>query len=142
MGGSLTGLRRHYSFFVTNGRRGTNQPFLGTMCLRCQRCVPRLATPTSLLILLQNSAPSTINPFAALASISYGSSAHGDDALESYLETPPLNAAVDPIGYWASSLNKPDRRGVITQTSMGQLSRMALDYLSIPGESCYSFHAL
>ncbi|KIY61256.1 hypothetical protein CYLTODRAFT_460015 [Cylindrobasidium torrendii FP15055 ss-10] len=82
-----------------------------------------------------DTASTTRNRFAEIASKSYGTSSHGSDALECYLETPALSSAVDPIAYWAASLDKPDRHGVIVRTGMGQLSKMALDYLSIPATS-------
>lgn len=50
--------------------------------------------------------------------------AYGDsDALEDYLNTPPIPSIKDPIKYWYS-----------LDSSRNPLARMALDILSAPGQ--------
>lgn len=56
--------------------------------------------------------------------------------LEQYLETPPIAGSNDPISYWKVLLDRPNQRGVLVRTQQGQLARMAIDYLTVPGKSC------
>ncbi|PIL32861.1 hypothetical protein GSI_04979 [Ganoderma sinense ZZ0214-1] len=63
---------------------------------------------------------------ALFESIARGPSAENQDALEAYLEAPPLTTVEDPIKYWE----------LRAQTeSNPALARMALDFLSVPATS-------
>ena len=47
------------------------------------------------------------------------------DALEAYLEAPPLSTVKDPLAYWSAAQKSGSEDLALT--------RMALDFLSIPG---------
>ena len=59
--------------------------------------------------------------------LSTGNLMANSDALEVYLETPPLPTVDDLLAYW--------RLRADTEKDAA-LPRMALDFLSIPGTSC------
>ncbi len=66
---------------------------------------------------------------ALFASLTPGQGSTPKDALEAYLESPPLTTVEDPLAYW----------NLIAQTDADpSLARMALDFLSVPGECLYS----
>ena len=48
------------------------------------------------------------------------------DALEEYLEAPPMKTVSDPLKYWHLALESGSENAALAQ--------MALDYLSMPGE--------
>ena len=48
------------------------------------------------------------------------------DALEAYLEAPPLSTVEDPLEYWNVRFKTDNDKS---------LAQMALDFLSIPGTS-------
>ena len=62
--------------------------------------------------------------FSAIA----GRSSRGTagDSLEEYLESPPRTTVKDPLAYWHAA--------VAGASEDASLARMALDFLSIPGE--------
>ncbi|TBU31220.1 hypothetical protein BD311DRAFT_657241 [Dichomitus squalens] len=60
------------------------------------------------------------------ASISTRSALADHDALEAYLEAPPLATVKDPLAYWNAAIKSGSEDPA--------LARMALDFLSIPGE--------
>ncbi|TBU22653.1 hypothetical protein BD311DRAFT_597010, partial [Dichomitus squalens] len=59
------------------------------------------------------------------ASISSRSVQPDHDALEAYLEAPPLTTVKDPLVYWNTAIKSGSEDAA--------LARMALDFLSIPG---------
>ena len=63
---------------------------------------------------------------AMFASLAPGVATQNVDALEAYLEAPPLSTVEDPLEYWNVRF-KTDNDKSLTQ--------MALDFLSIPGTS-------
>ena len=48
------------------------------------------------------------------------------NVLEAYLAAPPLQHVTDPLAYWTST--------VLRNVQEAPLARMALDYLSVPGQ--------
>ena len=52
------------------------------------------------------------------------------DALEEYLALPIIETVKDPIGYWDSVLRSSNGN-----PGAAALARMALDFLTVPGES-------
>lgn len=60
---------------------------------------------------------------ALFASISNRDKAAAQDALEAYLEAPPLATIQDPLEYW----------NVVLKTSNSPLAQMAIDYLTAQG---------
>lgn len=50
------------------------------------------------------------------------------DALDAYLESPPLSTIKDPLAYWTALEKAGD------DADAANLARMALDFLSIPGK--------
>ncbi|PIL30809.1 hypothetical protein GSI_06977 [Ganoderma sinense ZZ0214-1] len=69
---------------------------------------------------------------ALFESIARGPSAENQDALEAYLEAPPLTMVKDPIKYWKLRAQ---------MESNPALARMALDFLSVPATSTDIEHA-
>lgn len=55
---------------------------------------------------------------------------NGSDALEDYLNSPPLPQEMDPIGYWLKQRKAGEAIGNVPTVALAQ---MALDYLSVPG---------
>ena len=60
------------------------------------------------------------------ASIAGRATRRAQDTLEEYLESPPRMTVKDPLAYWNAAL--------ASHSEDPALARMAINYLSIPGE--------